>query len=418
MSQDVIDVVREHLSGYAGLVERSRHDGLARQELRELVAQILAREHLAWQRVRIDSLAEELTNELAGFGPLEPYLREESISEIMVNGPDEIYVERDGKMELAPARFRSHQHLEDFIRRIVAPLGRQIDQSRPFVDARLPDGSRVHAIIPPVAITGPYLTVRKFKRRLFSPADLVDAGSCNAEMMGFLGQAVQARCNIIIAGGTGSGKTTMLNALSAFVAPGERVVTIEDSAELVIQGDHVVSLEARPANMEGRGEVTVRTLLRNALRMRPDRIIIGEVRGPEAFDLIQALHTGHEGSLSTVHANNPRDVPGRLAAMALMAGEDMPHGALAEQICAAIDLIVQQIRYPDGRRRTASIACVEGVPHRPKIINLFSFKASRNGEGKEGEYLCEAGSIPRRIRDKFDATGMPAWGEAQCLRGT
>lgn len=413
MPVDVFDVVREHLGDHAGLVERARHDVLARQDLRELVAQILAREHLAWQRAHLDSLAEELTNELAGFGPLEPYLREDSISEIMVNGPGEVYVERDGSLELVPAKFRSRQHLDDFVQRIVAPLGRRIDQSRPFVDARLPDGSRVHAIIPPVAITGPYLTVRKFRRRLFSPADLIDAGSCSAEMMEFLGQAVHARCNIIIAGGTGSGKTTMLNALSSFIVPCERIVTIEDSAELVIQGNHVVSLEARPVNVEGRGEVTVRMLLRNALRMRPDRIIIGEVRGPEAFDLVQALHTGHEGSMSTVHANSPHDVLGRLAAMALMAGEDMPHGALAEQICAAIDLIVQQVRYPDGRRRTASIACVDGMAHRPKIATLFSFQLARSGGREEGEYLSEVDVLPRRIREKFSAIGARGWGEAK-----
>lgn len=392
----------EWLAGQEALLGAARTDAAARERLRDLVACTLARERVAWRREERERLAAEAVDELTGLGPLEPLLRDEEVTEIMVNGPGRIYVERGGVLEATAVAFRSEEQLAEILQRIVAPLGRRIDPSAPFVDGRLPDGSRVHAIIPPLALGGPFLTVRKFRRRAMSPEDLVRNGTCSQEMMDFLAGAVRARCNLVVSGGTGSGKTTTLNALSACIDPGERVITIEDAAELRLQQAHVLALEARPANAEGKGEVTIRTLLRNALRMRPDRILIGEVRGGEALDLLQALNTGHEGGMTTVHANSPVDALRRLATMALMAGSGLPHPAVLEQIGATIDLVVQQARLPGGERRLTAIAAVGLRQGRPVLRGLFAHRSAG-----EGAFVRLPAPFPARLAAKFRAAGVP-----------
>jgi pilus assembly protein CpaF len=301
-------------------------------------------------------LAERVMRDSVGLGPIEDLLADPAVEEVMVNGPDRVYVERRGRLEETEVRFASEEELRNAIERILAPLGRRVDELSPMVDARLADGSRVNAVIPPLAIDGPAVSIRRFGARRPGPAELVGLGTLSTAQLERLGEAVAARRSVLISGGTGSGKTTLLNALSGFVGPDERVVTIEDAAELRLQQPHVVRLESRPAGVEGRGEVTIRDLLRNALRMRPDRIVIGEVRGPEALDLLTALNTGHEGALSTVHANSPEDALRRLETLTLMAGVGLPHEAIAEQVRRGIDLVVQLRRESDGTRRVTEIA--------------------------------------------------------------
>jgi pilus assembly protein CpaF len=297
-----------------------------------------------------------IVRDTIGLGPLEDLLADTSVEEVMVNGPDSVYVERGGRIEAAGIRFADEEELRNAIERILAPLGRRIDELSPMVDARLADGSRVNVVIPPLAIDGPALSIRRFGVQRPDPAKLVELGTLTVAQRELLESAVAGRRSVLVSGGTGSGKTTLLNALSSFIEPGERVVTIEDAAELRLQQPHVVRLESRPASVEGRGEVTVRDLLRNALRMRPDRIVIGEVRGPEALDLLTALNTGHDGALSTVHANSPVDALGRLETLALMAGLGLPHDAIAEQVQRGIDLVVHLERRRDGSRRVVEIA--------------------------------------------------------------
>ncbi len=301
-------------------------------------------------------LARRVLRDSVGLGPLEVLLADPAVEEVMVNGPDRVFVERRGRLEETEVCFESEDDLRNAIERILAPLGRRVDELSPMVDARLADGSRVNAVIPPLAIDGPALSIRRFGARRPGPAELVELGTLSPEQLETLSDAVGTRRSVLISGGTGSGKTTLLNALSGFLAPGERVVTIEDAAELRLQLPHVVRLESRPAGVEGRGEVTIRDLLRNALWMRPDRIVIGEVRGPEALDLLTALNTGHDGALSTVHANSPADALRRLETLTLMAGVGLPHEAVAEQVRRGIDLVVQLRREPDGRRRVTEIA--------------------------------------------------------------
>ena len=303
-----------------------------------------------------EALAARVVRLATGLGPLEPLLSDPSVDEVMVNGPGEVWVERAGRIEPTAVRFAGEAELIHSIERILAPLGRRVDEASPLCDARLPDGSRVNVVIPPLALCGPCLTIRRFRRHGFSLDDLVDGGTLPAPLAEFLAGAVRARAAILVSGGTGSGKTTTLNALSGAIPDGERIVTIEDAAELRLRQRHVVRLEARPANVEGRGEVTIRTLVANALRMRPDRIVVGEVRGPEALDMLQALNTGHEGSLTTVHANSPQDALRRLETLALMAGVGLPHAAVREQVASAIDLVVHQARSADGSRRVESVA--------------------------------------------------------------
>ncbi len=369
-----------------------------RGEIEALLREIAHGERALPERVDRERLMREVLDEAIGLGPLEPLLRDDSITEIMVNAPDEIFVERNGRLEATGASFTGEDAVRAAIDRIVAPLGRRIDESSPMVDARLPDGSRVNAVIPPLAIRGPAVTIRRFNRRLFSPADLVANGSLSQAMLDFLAVCVRSRRNVVVSGGTGSGKTTLLNVLSNLIAPDQRVVTIEDAAELRLAHAHRVTLEARPANAEGRGLVTIRDLVRNALRMRPDRIVVGECRGGEALDMLQAMNTGHDGSLTTVHANSPRDVVSRLETMVLMADVDMPVTAIREQIVAAIDVIVHQARLADGSRRVVEIVELTGLEGARVLMQpLFRHAASRFG-------AC--GNVPQfyeRLREEGDS---------------
>jgi len=342
------------------LIERRRVEAAAGRvpafelpdEVRSLVAEeaaLLGVEDRAAVEARI-------VRDTVGLGPLEELLADPTVEEVMVNGPNDVYVERGGRIEPAGVCFPDEEELRNAIERILAPLGRRVDELSPMVDARLADGSRVNVVIPPLAIDGPALSIRRFGASRPNPSELVDLGTLTATQRDLLEEAVAGRRSVLVSGGTGSGKTTLLNALSSFIAPGERVVTIEDAAELRLQQPHVVRMESRPASVEGRGEVTVRDLLRNALRMRPDRIVIGEVRGPEALDLLTALNTGHDGALSTVHANSPSDALSRLETLALMAGLGLPHGAIAEQVQRGVDLVVHLERRSDGSRRVTEIA--------------------------------------------------------------
>jgi pilus assembly protein CpaF len=334
-------------------------------------------------------------------------LNDETITEIMVNGPNQVYVERSGKLERTDVVFRSDEHVLHIIEKIVAPLGRRIDESSPMVDARLPDGSRVNAVIPPISLVGPSITIRKFAKDPFTIDDLINFGTLSLEMAAFLEAAVKARLNVVVSGGTGSGKTTTLNVLSSFIPEGERIVTIEDAAELQLSQEHVVSLETRPANIEGKGAITIRDLVRNSLRMRPERIIVGEVRSGEALDMLQAMNTGHDGSLTTGHANSPRDMLSRLETMVLMAGMDLPVRAIREQIASAIDLIVQQSRLRDGSRKITHITEVQGMEGDVIVLqDLFVYE--QRGIDSSGKCLGtfrSTGIRPRAIQ-KLEAAGI------------
>jgi pilus assembly protein CpaF len=300
-------------------------------------------------------LVREITDDILGYGPLEPFPRDDSVTEIMVNGGERIYIERAGKIELSDSTFVDDAHLLRIIDKIVSQVGRRVDEASPMVDARLPDGSRVNAIIPPLALRGPTLTIRKFSRDPYTMDDLINFGSLTPKSAHFLAACVQGKLNVLVSGGTGTGKTTTLNALSAYIPGDERIITIEDAAELQLQQDHVITLEARPPNIEGQGEVKIRELVRNALRMRPDRIIVGEVRGPETLDMLQAMNTGHEGSLTTIHANSPRDALARLETLVLTAGVELPLRAIREQVASAFDLLIQITRLVDGSRRISHV---------------------------------------------------------------
>ena len=379
-----IDLRRRDMSGLDPSALRSEVSGLLEQVFEDLALPPgLDRERLTT----------EILDETLGLGPLERLLDDPSISEIMVNACDELWVERGGRLERHPASFSDDDAVRGVIERIVTPLGRRIDESSPMVDARLPDGSRVNAIIPPLAIRGPAITIRRFNRALLSPADLIAAGSASTALFEFLQLCVLHRRNIVISGGTGSGKTTLLNVLSNLIPAQERIVTIEDAAELTLQHPHRVQLEARPPNLEHRGEITIRDLVRNALRMRPDRIIVGECRGGETLDMLQAMNTGHDGSLTTVHANGPREVVSRLEVMTLMAGMEIPVQAIREQIASAIDLIVHQARMSDGRRRIQSVMEVTGIESgRVQMQPLFEWcprAAAAGGSPSAGFQGCD-----------------------------
>ncbi|MCL7746727.1 CpaF family protein [Halalkalibacter alkaliphilus] len=336
-------------------------------------------------------LTDAVTHELIGYGPITALLNDPNVSEIMVNGPYQIYVEKKGKLVLSDYYFRDNDHILQVIEKIVSPLGRRIDESSPMVDARLPDGSRVNAIIPPLSLVGPTITIRKFPQNRLQIADLVGFGSLTEEMAQFLDACVKARLNIFISGGTGSGKTSLLNVLSSFIPDDERIVTIEDAAELQLGQDHVVSLETRPPNIEGKGAVTIRDLVKNSLRMRPDRVVIGEVRSGEALDMLQAMNTGHDGSLATGHSNSPREMLSRLETMVLMAGMDLPIRAIREQIAGAVDLIIQQSRLKDGSRKVVKITEVIGMEGETIVLqDLFTF--NQTGTTAEGKVIGNHGS--------------------------
>ena len=353
-----------------------------------------------------ETLRKIVLDEAIGLGPLEDLIADKTVSEIMVNAHDDIYVERSGRLEKTPINFSSNAAVLSTIERIISPLGRRIDESSPMVDARLKDGSRVNAIIPPLALRGPCLTIRKFSEKKLTTDDLMRFGTINLQMVEFLRTAVEQRLNIVVSGGTGSGKTTLLNILSNFIPVEERVVTVEDAAELKLVQPHVVSLEARPANMEGKGQVTIRDLVRNCLRMRPDRIVVGECRGGEALDMLQAMNTGHDGSLTTGHANSPRDMLRRLEVMVLMAGMDLPVQAIREQIASAVQLIVQQTRFGDGSRRITSISEITGMEQSTIQLNEI-FRFQQTGFDENG-----------RVKGYFQATGqVPEFYEALAKRG-
>ena len=365
-----------------------------RAELTTLLVELIAQYPRLPLEIDHTKLLDELLSEALGLGPLDVLLADPSVSEIMVNSASEVFVERRGKLELHHATFSSDEAVRAIIDRIVQPLGRRIDEASPMVDARLPDGSRVNAIIPPLALRGPSMTIRKFNRKAFTPESLIVMGSLSAPMLEFLKVCVVQRKNVIVSGGTGSGKTTLLNVLSSLIPENERIVTIEDAAELKLSHRNLVTLEARPSNVEGRGAVTIRDLVRNSLRMRPDRIVVGEVRGGEALDMLQAMNTGHDGSLTTVHANSARDVFSRLEVMSLMAGIDLPLAALREQICSAVDIIVHQSRLNDGARRITSILEVTGIESgRIQAQEIFRYQASEDRSRPIGHFHA-LGAVP------------------------
>jgi pilus assembly protein CpaF len=350
-------------------------------------------------------ISQEVADEILGHGPLEPLLRDSEISEIMVNGPDSIYVERAGKLYPVDARFSSDAHLRRTIDKIVGRVGRRVDEASPLVDARLPDGSRVNAVIPPIALDGSLLTIRKFATDPFTDKDLIAFGTFTPQVRDFLAACVRGRRNIVISGGTGSGKTTLLNVVSSFIPDDERIVTIEDAAELQLHQDHVLRLESRPSNIEGRGSIPIRELVKNSLRMRPDRIVVGECRDGAALDMLQAMNTGHDGSLTTVHANSPRDSLSRLETMVLMAGVDLPVRAIREQVAGAVDMVIQQARMKDGSRRVTAISEVIGMEG--EIITMqdlftFDYSAGRDDQGRFRGVLKSNGLRPKFADDLKD----------------
>ena len=376
-------------------VDREGLEDSAREKIRGIIDEVVANGKLP-QGIDPVRLEDDVFNEAMRLGPLEELLADDSVTEIMVNGPEKVYIERAGKLQLSDCQFSDDASVMAVIERIVAPLGRRIDESQPYVDARLADGSRVNAIIAPLALSGPTITIRKFAKKALSPEDFIRFGTWTADAAEFMSICVRLRKNVIVAGGTGSGKTTLLNLLSGYIPESERIVTVEDAAELRLQQPHVVRLEARPPNIEGKGAVTIRDLVKNCLRMRPDRIIVGECRGGEALDMLQAMNTGHDGSLTTVHANSPRDVISRLETMVLMSGMELPSRAIREQIQSAVDIIIHESRMADGSRKVTAITEVTGMEGNQIVMqDIFAFV--QTGVGPDGRILGEmkpTGAIP------------------------
>jgi len=403
--KEVIETLDEEFAGQQG--------GLAEQEeqlsirVEELINSIVQREATELPRLERQKIVTEIMDEVVGYGPIEPLIRDPEVSEIMVNGPHQVFVERKGKIEKTGVVFRDEEHVLHIIDKIVSPLGRRIDESMPMVDARLPDGSRVNAIIPPLSLIGPVITIRKFSRDPLTIQDLIRFGTLTPQMATFLEACVKARLNIIISGGTGSGKTSTLNVLSSFIPANERIVTIEDAAELQLNQEHVITLESRPPNIEGKGAITIRDLVRNALRMRPERIIVGEVRSGEALDMLQAMNTGHDGSLTTGHANSPRDILARLETMVMMAGMELPIKAIREQMASAFDLVVQQARLRDGSRKITHLTEVLGMEGDTVILqDLFVFEATGMDERNRVKGNFRATGIRPKFLDKLTAAGI------------
>ncbi|MFT4471285.1 CpaF family protein [Arthrobacter sulfonylureivorans] len=403
--QDALGKMKERASAVlfermgSRLLDSSLDEDKLHQMVQQELAKVVEEEEIPLSQQERQRLIREVGDDVLGYGPLQPLLEDPDISEIMVNGPDMVYVEHRGKLALSATRFQSEEQLRRVIERIVSRVGRRIDESSPLVDARLADGSRVNAVIPPLAVNGSSLTIRKFAADPFQVQDLIGFGTLSPEMATLLDACVRARLNIIVSGGTGTGKTTLLNVLSSFIPTGERIVTIEDAVELQLQQDHVVRLESRPANIEGKGAITIRDLVRNSLRMRPDRIVIGEVRGGETLDMLQAMNTGHDGSLSTVHSNSPRDAIARLETLVLMAGMDLPLRAIREQIASAVDVIVQLTRLRDGTRRVTHVTEVQGMEG--EIVTLqdaFVFDYSA-GVDATGRFLGKP--VPTGVRPRF-----------------
>jgi pilus assembly protein CpaF len=374
-----------------------------RQQVEEIFNTILDSENIVLSRSERARLFESIAADILGFGPLQELLNDPEISEIMVNGPKKVYVEKRGKIQLSDVTFVDEQHVLRVIDRIVAPLGRRIDESSPMVDARLPDGSRVNAVIRPIALCGPTISIRKFRKEGITIDDLIRFGSLTSEMAEFLSACVRASLNIVVSGGTGSGKTTMLNVLSSFIPDDERIITVENAAELQLRQEHVVPLESRPPNVEGKGEISIRDLVINTLRMRPERIVVGECRGGEALEMLQAMNTGHDGSMTTLHANSPRDAIARIETMCLMAGMDLPVRAIREQIASAVNLIVQLARLKDGSRKVIYITEVQGMEGDVVVLSdIFVFEQQGLDErGKIIGQLKPTGIRPRFI-DRFE----------------
>jgi pilus assembly protein CpaF len=377
-----------------------------KKTIQELFEQILNEENIILSRPERARMFEQISAEILGFGPLQRLLEDETITEIMVNGAKNIYIERFGKIIREPMTFENNEHVMRIIERIVSPLGRRIDESSPYVDARLPDGSRVNAIIPPLSLVGPVLTIRKFAKTPITVENLIDFGSITQEAIQFLDACVKSRANIVISGGTGSGKTTLLNILSGYIPADERIITVENAAELQLRQEHVVTLESRPENIEGKGEVTIRQLVINTLRMRPDRIIVGEIRDEAALDMLQAMNTGHDGSMTTLHSNSPRDTLARLETMTLMAGMDLPVRAIREQVASAIDLIVHQSRMRDGTRKITQITEVSGMEGEIiTMTDIFAYEQAGYENGKVVGRLRPTGLRPKFI-DQIEQSGI------------
>src|SRR5512135_2432849 len=382
------------------------HVSEVRNTIQDLFEQVLAEENIVLSRPEKQRLFEQISAEILGYGPIQTLLEDDTITEVMVNGAKNIYIERAGKIIRVPVAFESDEHVLRIIDRIVAPLGRRIDESSPYVDARLPDGSRVNAVIPPISLVGPVLTVRKFARNPITLEQLIEFGTITPEALQFLKACVESRLNLVISGGTGSGKTTLLNILSAFIPADERIVTIENAAELQLRQEHVVTLESRPPNIEGRGEVTIRALVINALRMRPDRIIVGEIRDDAALDMLQAMNTGHDGSMTTLHSNGPRDTLARLETMVLMAGMDLPSRAIREQVASAINVIVHQERMRDGSRKIVNISEISGMEGEViTMTDVFQFEQTGIENGQIMGRLRPTGLRPK-FMDRIDASGI------------
>ncbi|HNS64111.1 MAG TPA: CpaF family protein [Anaerolineaceae bacterium] len=379
-----------------------------RRTIFELFEQILSEENIILSKPERARMFDQITAEILGFGPLQPLLEDETITEIMVNGHKNIYVERKGKIYRVPMTFENNEHVMRIIERIVSPLGRRIDESSPYVDARLPDGSRVNAVIPPISLVGPVITIRKFSKKPITVDQMIEYGSITPEAVEFLKACVTARVNIVISGGTGSGKTTLLNVLSSYIPTDERIITIENAAELQLRQEHVVTLESRPPNIEGKGEITIRQLVVNALRMRPDRIIVGEIRDEAALDMLQAMNTGHDGSMTTLHSNSPRDSLARLETMTMMAGMDLPVRAIREQVSSAIDLIIHQERLRDGTRKVVYISEVTGMEGEIiTLTDLFFFEQTGiNPNTNKVEGRLRASGLRPKFMDKLDAAGI------------
>jgi pilus assembly protein CpaF len=377
-----------------------------RGTIQDLFEQVLAEENIVLSRPEKHRLFEQIAAEILGLGPLQPLLEDETITEIMVNGAKNIYIEQKGKIHRVPVSFESNEHVMRIIERIVNPLGRRIDESSPYVDARLPDGSRVNAVIPPISLVGPVITIRKFAKNPITIEQLIQFGTITPEALQFLKACVESRLNLVISGGTGSGKTTLLNILSQFIPSDERIVTIENAAELQLRQEHVVTLESRPPNIEGRGEVTIRQLVINALRMRPDRIIVGEIRDEAALDMLQAMNTGHDGSMTTAHSNSPRDTLSRMETMVMMAGMELPARAIREQIASAVDLVIHQERMRDGTRKVVNITEITGMEGDViTMTDVFVFEQSGFEGGIVIGRLRPTGLRPK-FMDKIDASGI------------
>jgi pilus assembly protein CpaF len=403
--QKVIEALDEESFRRPVPSDREEKDFSARVE--ELINRIMDREAEYLSRMERQKIVTEIMDEVVGYGPIEPLIRDPEISEIMVNGPKQVFIERDGKLEKTGISFRDNEHVMHIIDKIVSPLGRRIDESMPMVDARLPDGSRVNAVIPPLSLIGPVITIRKFSREPLTIQDLIRFGTLTPQMATFLEACVKARLNIIISGGTGSGKTSTLNVLSSFIPANERIVTIEDAAELQLNQEHVITLESRPPNIEGKGEITIRDLVRNALRMRPERIVVGEVRSGEALDMLQAMNTGHDGSLTTVHANSPRDLLARLETMVMMAGMELPAKAIREQIASAFDLIIHQARLRDGSRKITHVTEVVGMEEdKITLQDIFVYKITGTDERNRALGKFRATGVVPRALNKLETAGI------------